>query len=53
MKEESRASSDYRLGKVEKVFVGEDGHVRRAVIMYKILENPTSEGRRDLSTSSS
>ena len=35
MKEESMASCNYRLGKVEKVFVGEDGHVRRAVIMYK------------------
>jgi hypothetical protein len=35
MKEESMASCDYRLGKVEEVFIGQDGHVRRAIIVYK------------------
>ena len=35
MKEESVVSCNYRLGRVVEVFVGEDGHVRRAVVTYK------------------
>jgi len=35
MKEESIAACDYRLGRVVEVFMGEDGHVRRATIAYK------------------
>jgi len=35
MKEESVVSCDYKLGRVVEVFKGEDGHVRRAIIIYK------------------
>ena len=35
MKEETLASRSYRLGRVEEVFPGKDGHVRRVIVAYK------------------
>jgi hypothetical protein len=35
LKNESVATCSYKLGRVVKVFPGEDGHVRRAIIAYK------------------
>jgi len=35
MKEETLAAKDYRLGRVQEVFQGEDGRVRSASIEYK------------------
>lgn len=35
MKEETLASRSYRLGRVEEVFPGKDGHVRRVSVAYK------------------
>ena len=35
MKDESIASRTYRLARVKQVFIGNDGHVRRALLVYK------------------
>ena len=40
---ESKMSSQWRVGKVEKVMVGDDGFVRRAIISYKDTSSDCSE----------
>ena len=35
MKDESKISSSYKLGKVSKTFPGDDGKIRRVVVEYK------------------
>ena len=42
IKEESKISSSYKLGRVAEVFNGEDGKVRRARVEYKNVDASTS-----------
>ena len=42
IKEESKISSSYKLGRVAEVFEGEDGRVRRARVEYKNVSAETS-----------